>query len=93
LYTGQIIFGRNRSPTNTENGGFSWNGNGTTSGGMSTSEGSSTGTITARIAVKYPGTVANPDAAAEEQIPYRGSNTALQFRGEGDNRYQLDEWK
>jgi fibronectin type 3 domain-containing protein len=90
LYTGQIIFGRNKSLTGATNGGFSWNGNGTTSGGMSTSE---SGAVSARIAVKYPGTVANPGAADEEQFLYRGRDTALQFKDQGSERYNQDAWK
>jgi hypothetical protein len=85
LYTGQIIFGVNKNLSGGNNGGFSWNGNGTTSGGTSTSE---SGSTSARVAVKYPGT-----AAAEEQFLYRGRDTALQFKGESDNRYQLEEYK
>jgi hypothetical protein len=87
LYTGQIKFGVNGLG---DNSGFSWNGNGTLSGGTST--GSSGGTK-AKIGVKYPGTVANPGAAAEQQILYRGQDTALNFKGEGDTRYQLEHFK
>jgi len=88
LYTGQIIFGKNVSGNNT---GFSWNGNGTLSGGTSTGESGSS--HQARVAVKYPGTVANPGAAAEQQIPYRGQDTALQFKEKGATRYQLEDYK
>jgi hypothetical protein len=93
LYTGQIIFGANKSLTNTNNGGFSWNGNGNLSTSVNPGDGNETGNITARIAVKYPGTVANPGAVAEEQFPYRGSNTPLQFTGHSDERYQLEDYK
>jgi fibronectin type 3 domain-containing protein len=93
LYTGQIKFGANKNLSNQNNGGFSWNGNGGLATSISPGDGSATGTITARIAVKYPGTVANPGAAAEVQLAYRGSQTALQFTGQGDNRYQGNDWK
>jgi hypothetical protein len=86
LYTGQIIFGANKNPTvnGSNNGGFSWNGNGTLNGGTSTGE---SGAVSARIAVKYP------SSAAEEQFLYRGRDTALQFKGESDNRYNLEDYK
>jgi hypothetical protein len=92
LYTGQIIFGKNKTG-NTDNGGFNFNGNGGLGTSVSPGDGSATGTITARVAVKYPGTKANPGAAAEVQIPYRGKDTGLQFRGEGDTRYNLEHFK
>jgi hypothetical protein len=86
LYTGQIIFGANKNPTvnGSNNGGFSWNGNGTLSGGTSTSE---SGAVSARVAVKYP------SSAAEEQFLYRGRDTALQFKGESNNRWDLEDYK
>jgi hypothetical protein len=87
LYTGQIKFGVNGLGNNS---GFSWNGNGTLNGGTSTGE---SGDTKAKIAVKYPGTVANPGAAAEVQYTYRGQDTALQFKEKGDNRYQLEHYK
>jgi len=89
LYTGQIIFGVNKT-SGSNNAGFSWNGNGTTAGGTNTSE---SGTATAKVAVKYPGTVANPGAATEVHHLWKGKDTALQFKGESDNRYNLEDYK
>jgi len=82
LYSGQVIFGRNG------NGPLNFGGNGSTAGGTSADKGDvKNASITGRIAVKYPA------SAAEEQKPYRGSQTPLQFKEEGDTRYQLEEYK
>ena len=44
-------------------------------------------TIRSRINVEYP------TGAAGEKIPYRGMDTPLPFKGEGNNRHEQDAWK
>jgi len=93
LYTGQVAFGANRGGgvgvnSGTNNGGLSYDGKGNTNTNTSTSNNGND----AKIAVKYPGTVANPGAAGEEQFTYKGSQTPLDYEA-GTNRYQLEDYK